>query len=238
MRSSGRLFVAFVLVLTLGACGAGRNFTMPADGALQLGVTTPQQAVATLGEPMSKSSATIGSVEPAPGPTSVFTAVKEPGTYDNLVYIYVDTVGQQLIGKLAGIRRARILRLTFWNGTLASYVALSSFQNDSTNFDDGKVSQIERNKTRRSDVQLLLGPPSGGAIYPVISAREGHAILYGYSEDDLQANQRRAKFLGVYVDGTDTVRDFEASSSTNPLPPQQPAGGGTFVVPIVVPHGR
>lgn len=237
VKSLGRLLVALALVLLVGACSAGRNFNMPTDGTLQLGVTTPQEAVTMLGEPMSKSSATVGNVEAATAPTSVFAEVRAPGSYDNFVYVYIDTTGQQLIGQLAGVRQARILRMTFWNGKLASYVALSSFQNDSTNFDDSKISQIERNKTRGTDVRLLLGPPSGDAIYPVISAHEGHVILYGYSEDDIHASQRRAKFVAVYVDGADTVRDLEASNSTNPLP-QQPAAGGTTFIPIVVPRGR
>src|ERR1700761_2897381 len=178
----GKQAAAAALVLLLAGCGAGRNFTMPAKGSLQLGVTTPEQATAMLGNPVSKSSTTVATVETAtatPAP-SIFTAVKVPGTYDNLLYAYIDTGGQQLVGRLAGVRSARTLRLEFLNGKLIGYSAASSFDNDSTNFDESKVAQIERGKTGQNDVTNLLGIPSGELMYPLISVPQGHVAIYSY----------------------------------------------------------
>jgi outer membrane protein assembly factor BamE (lipoprotein component of BamABCDE complex) len=222
----------------LAGCGAGKNFTVPAKGSLQLGVTTPQQATTMLGDPVSKSSSTVAAVETgtAPPAPSIFTAVKVPGTYDNLIYAYIDTVGQQLAGPFAGVRPMRTLHLEFLNGKLIGYSASSSFDNDSTNFDDGKVGRIERGKTNRNDVTNLFGTPAGELLFPLISTPKGHVALYNYAEDNISKRERATKFLAVYFDEGGIVRDFESTNATNPLP--MPAPTATTVVPIVIPRGK
>lgn len=227
-----------VLALLLAGCGAGKNFTMPTKGSLQLGVTTLQQATAMLGDPVSKNRSTVAAIEtgtatPAP---SIFTPVKLPGTYDNLIYAYIDTVGQQLVGSFAGVRPARTLHIEFLNGKLIGYSASSSFDNDSTNFDDSKVAQLERGKTSQNDVTNLLGAPSGELMFPLISTPKGHVALYSYAEDNVTKRERATKFLAVYFDDGGIVRDFESTNATNPLP--MPAPAATTIVPIVIPRGK
>jgi hypothetical protein len=237
MKIANRVAVAAVILLLAG-CGAGKNFTMPAKGTLQLGATTPEQAIAMLGEPVSKSSSTVASVETAtlPPAPSLFTPVKVPGHYDSLVYLYVDTVGQQLVGAFAGVRPSRTLHLVFLDGKLISYTASSSFDNDSTNFDETKVAQLERGKTTQNDMTNLFGVPSGEAMFPMISAQHGHVAVYNFIQDNVTTREHATKFLAVYIDDSGIVRDFESTTATNPLP--MPVATSTTIVPIVIPHGK
>jgi len=237
MTSTMRLLVALGCAALLAGCGAGRNFKMPAEDQLKLGVTTPQDAVAMFGQPLSQASQTETEVEKTTDPQSVFTGVKQPGTYVSYSYIFVDTTEQQWIGRLAGLRPERFLRLVFFQGRLAGYLSTSSFKDDSTDFADGRVSQIRRDKSTAADVVALMGRPTGGAIFPLISPREGHSMTYYYLEDNLQANTHRTKFLNVYLDASNVVRDIQSSDSTSPLP-IAPTAGGPVVVPIIVPRGR
>lgn len=236
MGSTIRIALAIAL-LSLAGCGAGRDFNMPAAGTLQLGVTTPEQAMAMLGAPLSQSSATVGTVANTTPPQSVFVAVPHSGSYQNLNYAYVDTTGQQLVGSLAGVQPARTLRLEFLDGKLVGYLESSSFQNDSTNFDDTKVAQIVRGQTRQNDVTTLLGKPSGEVMYPIISQPEGHAAIYSYAVQNLTTRERSTKFLAIYFDASGTVRDLESNSATNPMPVAPPTGG-TAIVPIIIPRGK
>lgn len=237
MRALAHCLVVMLMAAGLAACGAGRNFTMPADGALKLGITTPEEAVALLGQPLSKRSETVTSVEQNVIPTSIFSPVRQLGTYEVYNYIFIDTAGQQLIGNLSGRRPSRSLNLAFWNGRLVFYNSSSSFDADTTNFDDRRIAQIERGRSTGADVIALLGKPTGGAIFPQIATKEGRALAYDYVVDDLSKNQRQIKFLAVYLDGNDIVRDMHSEDTTNPLPAPGAAPAPVFV-PIIVPHGK
>jgi outer membrane protein assembly factor BamE (lipoprotein component of BamABCDE complex) len=153
-----------------------------------------------------------------------------------MVYGYIDTVGQQLVGQFAGVRSQRTLHLEFLDGKLVGYSSASSFDNDSTNFDDGKVGQLQRGITTQADVTNLFGAPAGEVMFPVISMQKGHAALYSFVQDNITARERATKFLAVYFDDGGVVRDFESTDATNPLP--VPVSSGTTIVPIVIPRGR
>lgn len=236
MNLAGRWLVLVLAAGLLGGCGAGRDFKMPAQGALKLGVTTPAEAVALLGKPLAHSTERVNEVAKTSAPQSVFTAVRQPGIYESDSYIYIDTSQQGIVGGFANKRPARFLRLVFWNGTLAGYLSWSSFKNDSTNFDESRIPKVERGKSTEADVLALMGKPSGGAIFPLISAREGHEIIYAYIEDDVHDGQRHVKNFSVYFDAADVVRDMQSTDSTNPLP-VAPAPPAPVFVPIIV-HGR
>jgi len=234
---------ALAATLLLAGCTSGRDFKMPAQGELKLGETTPSEAIALLGQPLSRSSqSTTAGTPPSPAyqelrrlmGQSVFVSARETGTYERFSYSFSDNSGQQLIGRLSGVRPARTLRLLFWNGKLSEYVGISSFQADSTNFEESKLAQIERDKSSEADVIALLGKPTGGSSYPMISSRKGHALIYDYAEVDLKENQRNTKFLTIFVDEEGIVREVQANSASNPLPPPPP-GPATVTVPVYIP---
>ncbi len=240
------LGLAFVLLALLTGCTAGRDFKMPSDGALKLGETTPAEATAMLGPAVSRSSQTSDVLQPPSTQfevirllmgQSVFVSARETGSYERLSYRFLDASGQQLIGRFAGVRPARTLRLLFWNGKLVEYVGISSFQADSTNFDETKVALIERDKSHEADVIALFGKPTGGSSYPMISSRKGHALIYEYVEEDMGEALRRTKFLAVYVDDQGIVREVRSSSTSNPLPPPPPSAA-PVVVPVIIPRGK
>jgi hypothetical protein len=129
-----------------------------------------------------------------------------------------------------------LLQLVFWNGKLVSYGSTSSFENDSTNFDESRIAQIERGRTRGAEVVQMMGkPPSGAAIFPMIAVPEGRAMMYNFSEADLPNSQRHRKFLAVYVDRDDVVRDMNSENTINPME-IQPSAPAPTVVPIIVPR--
>jgi hypothetical protein len=159
---SGRPWLVLVLAAgLLGGCGAGRDFKMPEPGALKVGVTTPEEAGAMLGKPLSHSTERVNEVAKTSAPQSVFTAVRQPGVYESDSYVYIDTSQQGIVGGFANKRPERFLRLVFWNGTLAGYLSWSSFKNDSTDFDESRMSRIERGKSTEAEVLALMGKPSG-----------------------------------------------------------------------------
>jgi hypothetical protein len=233
---SGKRWLVLVLAAGLLGCGAGRDFKMPEPGALKLGVTTPGEAEAILGKPLSHSTERVSEVASTTAPQSVFTAVKQPGLYEADVYVFIDTSAQGIVGGFANKRPERFLRLVFWNDRLAGYLSWSSFKNDSTDFDESRVPQIQRGKSTEAEVLALMGEPSGGAIFPLISTHEGREIIYAYTEDDVHDGQRHIKNFAVYLDNAGVVRDMQSSDSTNPLP-IAPSAPAPMVVPIIV-HGH
>lgn len=233
-RRIARIFAACALVLLAG-CSIGREFHLPRE-RLQLGKTTPAELAALVGPPHERAMMTTSSADPEAQSKSIFNAAAVPGSYERLIYFHADTTGQQLVGGLSGVRPQRSLVCLFWNGTLASYSFESSFGTDSTNFDDGKIAAIERNKSTRADVLRLLGAPSGESIYPIMAVNDGRVLLYRYSQTNLSQRERSAKLLRIHVDAGDVVRDIAFNSSTAPLP-VAPAPSSTYV-PIIIPKGK
>src|SRR5262249_12315716 len=147
MAASHRACFYTIIVLLLSACSVGKEFKLPPSGSLVLGKTTPAEVTAMLAQPRQRASATLAKAAAVAGqPASVFAPAAEAGTYELFRYIYVDTTGQVLIGPVAGKRPLRVFTCLFWNGKLVAHGASSSFEQDSTNFDDTKVTGLERNK--------------------------------------------------------------------------------------------
>jgi len=210
---------------------------MPADGSLKLGETTPADAVAMIGEPISKSSETVTSVERTAGVISVFSAVRQLGTYEAYNYGFADTMNSVLIGQMAGPSPQRTLRLVFWNGKLVGYTSMSNFTEDTTDFDDTRIAQVQRGKSTEADVRALFGKPGGASIFPLIALPDGHALIYRYSKDDFNNRERHSKFLSVYIDHTGIVRDMNSSDTVTPIRIQSNATAPVFF-PIIMPKGK
>jgi hypothetical protein len=130
----------------------------------------------------------------------------------------------------------RALIANFFNGKLGSYLEVSSFKDDTTDFDTSKISSLQRDKSTRRDVIALFGPPNGAGTYPFISRPDGIAIVYAFSETNVTTREVRTKTLAIYLDANDVVRDFESNSAVNPLA-TAPAST-TTTVPIFIPRGK
>jgi outer membrane protein assembly factor BamE (lipoprotein component of BamABCDE complex) len=222
------------VALFLGACTAGREFALPPSAGFTLGKTTPDQVVALLGEPLQRSSATTATDQadsPEP-PKTIFASAPEAGRFDRFIYAFIE---RSAFGN-NGIQPIRSFVCTFWDGKLVSYVGSSSFAEDKTDFDDAKVTSLERGKTTGDEVLAMFGKPTGGAIYPIISRPDGAAMIYSYQVNDVSKHERRSKFLEVYIDNSGIVRDFRANSSSAPLPIAPAAAPITVPIFLPAPH--
>lgn len=228
------------LGFALVGCGsAGTQFALPAPGTFVLGKTTPGEVIATVGQPFQRNTSTTETpdVRRALPPAAIFTPVPTPGQFEHFSYIYIDTSQQAFLTRWTkhSVRPTRFLTCTFWNGRLAAYVGSSSFTQDSTDFTDAKIAQLKRGITTGDQVLALFGKPSGGAIYPIISRRDGVAMIYFNMVDDLGARERTMKFLEIYFDKAGIVRDFRSVSSSTPL---IITAAAPTSVPIFIPAGR
>lgn len=151
-------FVFWVVILLLTACG--RDFVRPQAGEIVLGKTTKSELLTTLGEPEKAKSVKVNSLP-----------------MENIYYQFKH--GAAFIGQ---VHRQRALTYTLHNDIVVAYVFLSTFDDDSTNFDEEKVKYIQAGITTKQDVIQLMGPPSGEAIYPVVSNRSLHAFQYAYQQ--------------------------------------------------------
>ena len=161
MKSSVIKFLIIALTVVTG-CAAGTNFVRVADDALILGQTTSKQVSARLGSPYQEGVAT-----------------KNNQQIKTSSYTYASAGGD---AAAEGVTPARAQGFYFFDNELVGYEFTSSWKEDSTNFDSGRVSQIKKGESTRSDVVHLLGNPGGKYIYPMIPNKDEDAINYLYSQ--------------------------------------------------------
>ena len=97
---------------------------------------------------------------------------------------------------------------------LVGHEFLSSWAEDSTDFDETERRRIIRGTTTEAEVVKLLGKPSGYEIYPMIEPASGHAAVYAYSELESALLARKAyrKVLVVTFDNVGIVTALDFSS--------------------------
>lgn len=69
-----------------------------------------------------------------------------------------------------GTARVRILFLEFRDGTLNSYLYMSTFDEDKTSVKTSQLQRVERGSSKMSEVRRILGKPQGMARCPSHSA--------------------------------------------------------------------
>jgi hypothetical protein len=62
-------------------------------------------------------------------------------------------------------RTHRYVSVQFWNGVAVGLLYNSTFEDDTTDFDEAKVAQIVEGHTRVDEVKALLGDPPGRLVY-------------------------------------------------------------------------
>ena len=192
MRLMTRCMLVLATALFVAGC-AGTKFVRPADGDLRLGSTTEQQVVASLGKPYQETNG-----------LSNGKATKTLG------YAYASFGGQ---AKSAGVTPVHGLTVVFHEGKLVSKIYMSNLKEDATDFDDTKVPQIQIGKTTAAQVQALMGPPPGEAIYPAVKQPDGRAMIYQYQE--MRGFTPSNKLLMVVLDRQGVVTDVEYKNQGN-----------------------
>jgi outer membrane protein assembly factor BamE (lipoprotein component of BamABCDE complex) len=132
-----------LIMLTLISCSVsvGRQFNYTNRSQLLTGTTTKDEAHQLLGEPSEKK----------------FSSNKD-GNFETWYYKYIH--GSPRPVNLRG------LMLEFRNGLLNGYSYMSSYADDSTDFNDENSSKIKIGVSSQHDVDIIMGTPSGKFLCP------------------------------------------------------------------------
>jgi hypothetical protein len=183
----------FVALGALSAC-AGRDFVRPDDGAFTLGTTTYSEVVQRLGEPRSTGAGVVN------------------GQKVKIVhYSYAASGGEAVQQDVIPVRS---ISYFFVADRLAGHSFVSSFKSDNTDFEEGKIGAIVKNKTTRAEVVQLLGRPSASYIPPLTQPTSNSEIGYRYVAVKRGAGSPKTfrKTLRISFDGADRVSEVEFAS--------------------------
>lgn len=187
-----------VIIVSLLAGCAGKDFVRPSSETFKLGQTSYTQVVQQMGEPRK-----IGDV------------LKNEKNVKTATYVYAATGGEPLE---EGVIPARALSYYFNNDLLVGQEFLSSFKSDNSNFDESKISAISKGKTTREEVIQLLGKPTATFVYPMIKQTSGEALGYTYNTTRggaFSGFKFFTKALRIAFDEKGVVADIDYSSSGN-----------------------
>jgi hypothetical protein len=193
MTFSMKHIFAIALLVGLAAC-AGREFTRPDMATLQNGMTTYAQVIERFGHPYAEGS-----------------LVRNGKTVRTVNYAHSSAAGKPA---REGIVATRSMAFYFYDNMLVGHEFLSSWAEDSTDFDETERRKIIRGTTTEAEVIALLGKPSGYEIYPMIESTSGKAAVYAYSELESVVLGRKAyrKVLVVTFDGAGVVTALDYTS--------------------------
>lgn len=161
MRSTLRLFASFAAAAVFAGC-AGTDFKRPDTQSLVLGKSTSSDVVRVMG-----------------APRQTGELLKNEQKIRTLTYVYAEATGA---AAAPGVTPSRAMVFSTFNELLVGQEFASSFAQDSSNFDDGKISAIVKQKSTRADVVALLGRPSGEFVYPMVKGQGDTGIGYAYSQ--------------------------------------------------------
>jgi len=188
--------IAAVVLLGLAGC-AGTDFVRPDAESFKNGQTTYAQVLARMGTPRQEGTALVND-------KNVKTAT----------YAYAAAGGAP---RRPGVTPARAQSFYFFNDVLVGHEFISSFADDHSDFDEGKVQGIVKGKTTRAQLVQLVGRPNGAQIYPLIKSQKGEAATYSYVH--MTGSVFTAKFyrkkLVVTFEG-DVATDVEYTSQGTP----------------------
>lgn len=204
-RAKWQSLVALLLVLVLvhPEMSIAGSITRPTSAEFVLGVTTKEYCLDRFGDTSARDIIYLdGGTQDAGDVTSL--------AYFGRWRLFANSVR-------SGVTTRRYLGLQFNNGLLLKYRFLSTYKEDSTDFDETKAEKIEKGKTTLGEVLELLGEPSGMAAYPSAKHKGDTRLLYEYGEHDTDARTMLKKELQIDLDANDVVRDFNVlvEKSTN-----------------------
>jgi outer membrane protein assembly factor BamE (lipoprotein component of BamABCDE complex) len=193
MFSLRMVLVAVLSVSLLGGCAVGRDFVRPPSAALKLRQTTLDQVTAMMGPPILEGSDVLNG-------KTVKTVT------------YAASGGTPAQGDGAG---ARAMAFYFFNGALVGYEFVSNRTEDSTDFNDRKLNNIQKGVTTRDQVHQFLGQPCGYRVYPLIDNGDDEAEVYAFASASGIGFGRKVsrKSLQVTFNPAGVVEDVKFNSS-------------------------
>lgn len=217
------------LAFLVAGCTTGRDFAKPADETFPLGSTTRAEIEAKFGAPYQQSTMTRAASDSTGQPANPFAPNTVAGTYASLVYAHSDRSATVLYG---GRASAKAIDFIFWNDTLVAYNYVSNFTADSSNFDEAKISGIQKGRSQKAEVTALLGPPTGRRVFPLVRDNGNEAFVYDYVI--VADGQRHDKMLIVLFTPDGVATDYVFNSQDAPMP--RVGATGTTFMPIFIPH--
>lgn len=173
-----------------------------------LGTTTPAEIVAVFGEPAERfeESGNVAILDAfdalKPRPDGLKRASVK-GVIERLRYSFTRATMVSLGDQATA--RIRLLDLAFWNGKLVAYNFSSSFNEDSTNFDEAKVQALARGRTSVGDVLNAFGTPGGQGIYPTVARPGTRQYTWQYASAGPRRGQTTLKRLELLFGPTDRL---------------------------------
>jgi outer membrane protein assembly factor BamE (lipoprotein component of BamABCDE complex) len=197
MHSLLRVVIACGAAAILAGC-AGADFKRPDTQSLVVGKSTSSDVVRVMG-----------------APRQTGEALKNDQKIRTFSYVYAEAAGA---AAAPGVTPARAMVFSTYNEVLVGQEFVSSFAQDSTNFDDSKIAAIVKGKSTRDDVVAVLGKPSAEYLYPMLKQQGDTGIGYNYSQAKGSAFNMRfyRKALVVSFDKDGRVTDIDYSASGEP----------------------
>jgi hypothetical protein len=192
----------------------GRQFAKPDSTRLVLGSATKGDVVALYGPAENeKTSIVSGEESQAKQARSEFDAAPVAGTFSYLSYHY----SEKLHPLLGGDVSIKFANFVFWNGSLVAYDFSSSFSKESSNFDETRIAAIQKGKSTRSDVEQIMGPATGEAIYPSTLTQGNRKSIYSFTTLDVATSKVTTKHLFVLYGADGRVIDYRFDSGSEDL---------------------
>lgn len=192
--STKLLMSAVVGAVFLTGC-AGTSFVKTSDEQLVLGKTSESEIRQKMGTPYREGVVT-----------------KNEKQLKTLTYAYASAGGET---SAPSVTAAKSQGFYIFQDKLAGYEFVSSWKEDSTDFDETRLSQIKKGVTTRSDVIKIMGPSDGKYIYPLIPNADDEALVYAYNQVKGTAFNLKFynKILIVSFDKQGIVTNVEYTSS-------------------------
>ncbi len=152
--------IFFLLTVALVLAGCAGEFVRPVPGTVSVGTSRYADVVRVLGKPaFTNDKVTING-------ETIQTA-------DYYTYRFAKS----------NVHKSphRYLHCSFFNGVLVGAEYNSSYDQDSTWFDDSKAHSLLIGKSTRENVIALLGQPPGEILYPLVKDRNGRGLVYWYT---------------------------------------------------------
>jgi hypothetical protein len=104
----------------------------------------------------------------------------------------------------------RELAFIFADDKLSSYIFLSNFPEDSTDFNDGNVSLLSKGVTTETTALQYFGQNCGREVFPSIRDPGKHVLRYTYATNDAT---RGLKELRLLFNSKNILEDFKYSTN-------------------------
>ncbi len=125
---------------------------------------------------------------------SEFDAASVPGAYSNISYRYFVSK-PPIAGGDVSMKRIEFI---FRDNVLISYNFTSNFVADSSNFDESKLASLQKHQTTQTQVEQILGQPTGQAVYPAVLIDGDRKAYYSYLATTVRSITEQIQLVIVY----------------------------------------